>query len=158
MKKTSALAIGKKNSHQPAFYKKVFAVVATIPPGQVSTYKDVAKACGSSRGSRAVGNALHCNKDTDKVPCHRVVRSDARIGGYAGGKKMKRKLLVQEGIVIEDDLIANIHSYSDAALGVHRIALTELVLGNQKSLAVATGFNSGSQASSSASYYEEISM
>jgi O-6-methylguanine DNA methyltransferase len=61
------------------------------------TYAEVAKKIGSPKSYRAVGNALNKNPDTKKVPCHRVVRSNGSVGGYAWGTAKKTKLLKAEG-------------------------------------------------------------
>ena len=80
------------------FKEKVYAVVRRIPKGEVLTYKEVAKRVGRSKAYRAVGNIL--NKNTDpKVPCHRVIRSDGKIGGYRDGNAFKTKILKKEGFL-----------------------------------------------------------
>jgi O-6-methylguanine DNA methyltransferase len=79
------------------FAERVYQVVRKIPRGQTRTYKEVAKLAGSSRAYRAVGNILNKNRDFKNVPCHRVVRSDGKIGGYALGSKQKMRLLKKEG-------------------------------------------------------------
>lgn len=79
------------------FRSKVFAVVAKIPKGKVLTYKKVAKRAGSPKASRAVGNILNKNFDS-KIPCHRVIRSDGKPGGYNRGAKCKVELLKKEGV------------------------------------------------------------
>ena len=81
-----------------SFGEKVLAVVARIPVGQTLTYKQVAVRAGSSRAFRAVGNILNKNHDP-KIPCHRAVRSDGKIGGYNMGAMKKRELLTREGVV-----------------------------------------------------------
>lgn len=63
------------------------------------TYKEVAEAAGRPKAWRAVGNILNKNKDTNKVPCHRVIRGDGAAGGYAFGEAKKRRLLKQEGAI-----------------------------------------------------------
>ena len=79
------------------FKQKVYAVVAKIPKGSVMTYAEVAKRAGSARAARAVGYWMSQNYDP-KIPCHRVIRSDGKIGNYnRGGPKKKRELLTQEG-------------------------------------------------------------
>jgi O-6-methylguanine DNA methyltransferase len=79
------------------FSKKVYAIVAKIPKGQVMTYAAVAKKAGSPGASRAVGSLMAKNYDP-KIPCHRVIRSDGKIGNYnRGGTKAKRALLKKEG-------------------------------------------------------------
>ena len=77
------------------FQEKVYNVVKKIPKGQVLTYKEVARRMGSPRAYRAVGQALHKNPFKE-VPCHRVIRSDGKIGGYARGAKIKVELLKEE--------------------------------------------------------------
>jgi len=79
------------------FSESVYKVVSKIPKGQTMTYKEVAMAIGKPNASRAVGNALNKNSDLNRVPCHRVIRSDGSIGDYAFGPKKKRELLKQEG-------------------------------------------------------------
>jgi len=73
-------------------------VVKKIPRGQVRTYAWVAQEVKRPDAKRAVGNALNRNPFPIIVPCHRVVRSDRSIGGYALGRDLKRKLLEIEGI------------------------------------------------------------
>ena len=70
------------------FTQKVQEVVKKIPKGSVLTYKEVAKRAGSAKGSRTVGNILNKNYDP-KIPCHRVIRSDGKLGGYNRGKNAK---------------------------------------------------------------------
>lgn len=81
---------------KPIFKEKVYQIVKRIPKGRVLTYKEVAEKAGRPRAFRAVGNALNKNRDP-KVPCHRVIRSDGKIGGYARGTKLKEKILKKEG-------------------------------------------------------------
>lgn len=87
----------KKNAD---FRSRVYAVVAKIPKGKVMTYAEVARAIGRPGASRAVGNALHVNPDTKRVPCHRVVKSDGAVGGYAMGTSRKARILKAEGVRI----------------------------------------------------------
>lgn len=82
------------------FKSKVFEVVKKIPKGKVLTYKEVAQMSGSPRAYRAVGNILNKNFDL-QIPCHRVIRSDNKIGGYNKGIKAKKTLLKNEGINIK---------------------------------------------------------
>ena len=78
------------------FTEKVYEVVKKIPKVKVLTYKEVAKMAGNIKASRAVGNILHKNH-SPKIPCHRVIRSDGKFGGYNKGPNMKIKILKQEG-------------------------------------------------------------
>jgi O-6-methylguanine DNA methyltransferase len=78
-----------------SFRERVFAVVRKIPKGKTMTYKEVAWAAGSSGAYRAVGNILSTNFDPD-IPCHRVIRSDGKLGGYNRGLGKKEAILVHE--------------------------------------------------------------
>ncbi len=84
------------------FTAKVYAVVAKIPKGSVLTYREVARRAGSPAAARAVGNIMHHNPDTKKVPCHRVVRADGTPGGYARGAAKKIAILRREGALDRD--------------------------------------------------------
>jgi len=74
------------------FKNKVLKIVAKIPKGKVLTYKKVAQLAGRPRAYRAVGNILSKNYNP-KISCHRVIRSDAKIGGYNRGHGEKVCLL-----------------------------------------------------------------
>lgn len=78
-----------------AFALKVFEVVRRIPLGQVLSYKEVARRAGKARAARAVGAILRTNYDSS-IPCHRVIRSDGRLGGYNRGLVLKNRLLRRE--------------------------------------------------------------
>jgi len=82
------------------FMRDVFDVVRKIPKGQMMTYAAVAKKAGYPGASRAVGTALSKNYDP-KIPCHRVIGSDGKIGQYnRGGPDAKRRILKKEGALI----------------------------------------------------------
>ncbi|MFL5758140.1 MAG: methylated-DNA--[protein]-cysteine S-methyltransferase [Thermomicrobiales bacterium] len=81
----------------PPFTKSVLTATAEVPFGQVRSYQDIARAVGRPSATRAVGNALHRNPIPLVVPCHRIVRSDSTLGGYAGGPAVKQQLLNLEG-------------------------------------------------------------
>lgn len=88
------------------FETKVYHACAKIPKGKVATYQDIAIAIGSSRAVRAVGNALNRNPfPSFRVPCHRVVRSDGHVGGFARGRGEKERLLRGEGVVISSGTV-----------------------------------------------------
>jgi len=84
------------------FQEKVYNFVKTIPKGQTRTYKEVAIAIGSPMAYRAVGNALNKNPrmfDIARrtgIPCHRVIKSDGSVGGFAHGAPKKIQLLNEE--------------------------------------------------------------
>ena len=77
------------------FEKRVFKIVKKISKGKTLTYKQVAEKAGSKKAYRAVGNILNKNKNL-KIPCHRVIRSDGKIGGYNRGEQEKISLLKKE--------------------------------------------------------------
>lgn len=77
------------------FRERVLKVVSQIPSGKTLTYKEVAKKALNEKAYRAVGNILNKNYDK-KIPCHRVIRSDGRTGGYNRGSELKRKILESE--------------------------------------------------------------
>jgi len=79
-----------------SFSDKVYEIVKKIPKGNVLTYKEVAKKAGSEKASRAVGNILNKNFDPE-IPCHRVIRSDGKTGGYNRGTQAKIEILKKEG-------------------------------------------------------------
>jgi len=81
------------------FSQEVYDATSLIPRGRVSTYGAIARFLGRPQASRAVGQALHRNPFAPKVPCHRVVKSDGQIGGFAGGRERKEALLRQEGVL-----------------------------------------------------------
>lgn len=78
------------------FEKKVYLAALKIPHGEVRSYKWIAAKIGRPKAYRAVGNALNKNPYIGTVPCHRVVKSDGSIGGFAKGVGHKRKLLKSE--------------------------------------------------------------
>jgi len=78
------------------FRRSVWRELVAIPWGEVWTYGDVARRVGQPGAARAVGGANHHNPVAILVPCHRVVASGGRLGGYAGGVGVKAKLLAHE--------------------------------------------------------------
>jgi len=79
----------------------VYEIVKKIPKGKVLNYKQVAQLTGFPRAWRAVGNILNKNPDPKTIPCHRVIKSDGKIGGYKNGVKKKIALLKKEGLKIK---------------------------------------------------------
>lgn len=78
------------------FSEKVYAVVRKIPRGKTMSYGEVAKKAGRPKAARAVGTIMSHNYDP-KIPCHRVVRSDGKVGNYnRGGPARKMELLLEE--------------------------------------------------------------
>ncbi len=79
------------------FADRVRKVVSQIPKGKTMTYTEVARRAGVPGAARAVGTVMRNNFDT-KVPCHRVIRSDGKVGEYnRGGPAKKLALLKREG-------------------------------------------------------------
>ena len=75
------------------FQRKVWNALLEIPYGETRTYLDIAKQIGNSKACRAVGMANHNNKIMILIPCHRVIGSNKKLVGYAGGIDVKEKLL-----------------------------------------------------------------
>jgi methylated-DNA-[protein]-cysteine S-methyltransferase len=88
------------DGHGTAFQKRVWQMMSDIPYGETATYGGMAMALGS--GPRAVGMACGRNPLPIIVPCHRVLASGGREGGYSGGQGLptKHKLLALEGVVL----------------------------------------------------------
>lgn len=82
-----------------SFQRRVLETARTIPFGRTLSYNEVARAIGSPKSSRAVGQALARNPVPIVVPCHRVLASDGTLHGYAGGIERKRMLLQLEGAI-----------------------------------------------------------
>ncbi len=85
----------KKNT---TFRDRVYDVVKKIPKGETLTYKEVAIKISAPLSYRAVGSALNKNTNSN-VPCHRVIRSDGKVGGFNRGSKKKMQLLREEGAI-----------------------------------------------------------
>jgi AraC family transcriptional regulator of adaptative response/methylated-DNA-[protein]-cysteine methyltransferase len=79
-----------------AFQEAVWRALRTIPPGETRSYSDIAAAVGHPAAVRATGSANGANPVAVLIPCHRVVRSDGSLGGYAYGLEIKRALLARE--------------------------------------------------------------
>jgi methylated-DNA-[protein]-cysteine S-methyltransferase len=92
------------------FEQKVWRLIEKIPRGKVTTYKIIAEKLGT-RAYRAVGTACRNNSNAPKVPCHRVVNYDGKIGGYAYGKKNKIQLLASENVKITNGKIENFKEF-----------------------------------------------
>lgn len=100
-----------KRRTAPLFNKVVWEATRLIPKGRVATYGLIAKIIGRPKAARAVGNALNKNPYAPAVPCHRVVRSDGTVGGFAGGTKQKIILLTKEGIAIKQGRVQFLEKY-----------------------------------------------
>ena len=85
------------------FQLTVWKYLMKIPRGKVKTYKEIAIYLKMPNSARAIANACAKNPYAPTIPCHRVIRSDGKLGGYSGsgGIKMKEKLLKNEGYLIK---------------------------------------------------------
>jgi len=90
---------------------KILALVSQIPEGKITTYKIIAEKLGDKKLCRVVGNALNKNPQLIKIPCHRVVKTNAKIGNYRLGVAKKIILLQNENIPIKGKKIADFSSY-----------------------------------------------
>ncbi|MGE3692533.1 MAG: bifunctional DNA-binding transcriptional regulator/O6-methylguanine-DNA methyltransferase Ada [Novosphingobium sp.] len=79
-----------------AFQEAIWRELRRIPPGETRTYAEIATAVGKPRAVRAAGSANGANNVAVLIPCHRVIRSDGTLGGYAYGLEIKRELLARE--------------------------------------------------------------
>ena len=95
--------------------KKIYKKLLEVPKGRITTYGELAKAVGMKNGQRAVGRIMNKNPYPVIIPCHRVVKSDGKVGGYAYGEEIKSQMLLDEGINIKNgkilDLKQRIHRF-----------------------------------------------
>ena len=80
---------------------EVYKKLLQVPKGKVTTYSELAKAVGLKNGQRAIGRIMNKNPFPVVIPCHRVILSNGKIGGYAWGEKIKSNMLSKEGIKIK---------------------------------------------------------
>lgn len=88
--------------------QKIFKKLLEVPKGQITTYGELSKAVGLKNGQRAVGKIMNKNPYPVIIPCHRVIMSTGKIGGYAYGEEIKTKLLQDEGLEIKDGKIMDL--------------------------------------------------
>jgi len=84
-----------------SFQNAVWDAIRQISYGEVRSYKWIAEQLGKPKAVRAVGNAVGANPITILIPCHRVIGSNGKLGGYGGGLERKRQLLALEGYPVE---------------------------------------------------------
>ncbi len=82
-----------------SFNERCYTLLRKVPIGKVTTYKSLALAL-NTKAYRAVGNAMNKNPYAPQVPCHRVINSNGKLGGFATGLNNKIKLLKEEGVEI----------------------------------------------------------
>jgi methylated-DNA-[protein]-cysteine S-methyltransferase len=87
--------------------EKVYKKLLEVPKGQVTTYAELAKAIGLENGQRAIGRMMNKNPYPVIIPCHRVILSNGKIGGYAWGENVKVNMLSKEGVKIRNGKILN---------------------------------------------------
>jgi len=90
--------------------EKIYKKLLEVPKGQITTYGELAKAVGLKNGQRVVGKIMNKNPYPVIIPCHRVVMSTGKIGGYAFGEHVKAKLLNDEGIQIKNGKILDLEN------------------------------------------------
>ena len=87
--------------------KKIYKKLLQVPSGKITTYGELSRAIGLKNGQRVIGRVMKNNPFPVIVPCHRVVKSNREIGGYAFGVDIKRNMLTKEGICIKNNRIKN---------------------------------------------------
>jgi methylated-DNA-[protein]-cysteine S-methyltransferase len=87
--------------------KDVYDLLQKIPEGNVTTYGDLARALGNPSASRIIGRILGQNPNPILVPCHRVVMSDGKLGGYRYGSNKKKELLEKEGLSFTNEVVSD---------------------------------------------------
>jgi len=90
--------------------QKIYKKLLEVPKGQITTYGELAKAVGLKNGQRIIGKIMNKNPYPVIVPCHRVVMSNGKVGGYAYGEHIKTKLLNDEGIQIKNGKIVDLEN------------------------------------------------
>ena len=91
------------------FNEQCYELLKQIPKGKVVTYGDIAHVL-NSKAYQAVGNAMAANPNPIIVPCHRVVKSNGKVGNYALGMDRKIELLRREGVKVEDSRVVDFDS------------------------------------------------
>jgi len=91
--------------------EKIYKKLLEVPSGYVTTYGELAKAINLKNGQRVVGQIMKNNPFPVIVPCHRVVKSDGTVGGYAYGTERKKYMLSKEGLKINDDKISDFKKF-----------------------------------------------
>ena len=90
--------------------KKIYKKLLEVPKGKITTYGELAKAVGLKNGQRTIGQIMNKNPYPVIIPCHRVIRSDGNIGGYAYGEEIKSNMLTREGIIIKNGKIYDLEN------------------------------------------------
>lgn len=90
--------------------ERVYKKLIEVPKGKVTTYGELAKAVGLPNGQRIIGRIMNENPYPVIVPCHRVIMSTGKVGGYAWGEKIKSSMLAKEGVQIKNGKIIDLET------------------------------------------------
>jgi len=93
-----------------SFQLECYEALKKVPPGKVISYGGLAEMIGRPNAHRAVGSAMNKNPYAPKVPCHRVVKSNGELGGFADDISIKIKRLQKEGVEVLNNKIVNFKS------------------------------------------------
>ena len=85
--------------------QQVYKKLTQVPQGKITTYGELSKAVGLKNGQRVIGQIMKKNQYPAIIPCHRVVKSDGKIGGFFYGDKVKTNMLKKEGVKIKNGKI-----------------------------------------------------
>ena len=92
------------------FQSDCYEALKKVPKGKVITYAGLARMIGRPKAHRAVGSAMNKNPYAPQVPCHRVVKSNGDLGGFATNIEVKIKRLQEEGVMVSDNKIVDFRS------------------------------------------------
>lgn len=92
------------------FQSDCYEALKKVPQGKVITYAGLARMIGRPKAHRAVGSAMNKNPYAPQVPCHRVVKSNGDLGGFATDIEVKIKRLQEEGVMVSDNKIVDFRS------------------------------------------------
>jgi len=130
------------------FQHRVWEALTLIPKGQVTTYGTIAEYL-DTKAVRAVGTAVGKNPYAPKVPCHRVVPADGRLGNYSGEGSVKRKqvLLESEGIQVKEGKIVDFervfYDFSDVKKRTGKfVGMLDGKIGNEDAKAIQKAYHS----------------
>ena len=85
--------------------EKIYKKLLQVPSGKITTYGELSRSIGLENGQRIVGQIMKKNPFPVIIPCHRVVKSNGSIGGYAFGANIKQNMLLKEGINVKNNKI-----------------------------------------------------
>lgn len=88
--------------------ERIYKKLLQVPRGQITTYGELSKSVGLKNGQRLIGKIMSNNPYPVIIPCHRVILSTGKIGGYVFGENVKTKMLSDEGIQIENGKIIDL--------------------------------------------------